>query len=67
MRPARFSGNKKHFKVQQIADPGRSDDSDLSSEGEETDLEQKINFQQSDLLSDSGFSSSSDDNKESER
>ena len=53
--------DKKHFRVQQITNPGSSEDSYLSFENEETDLDQDINFQ-SDLLSSSGSSSSESSN-----
>ena len=57
----RFYGDKKHFRVQQITNPGSSEDNYLSFENEETDLDQEINFQ-SDLLSSSGSSSSESSN-----
>lgn len=56
---------KQHFRVQKITNAERSGDSNPSSEGGETDLDQDINVQ-SDLLSSSGFSSSEpSDNEES--
>ena len=61
MKPARFYGNKKHhFRV----GPERCEDSNLSSDGEETDLDQDI-ISKSNLFcgSPSSSSKSSDDNK----
>ena len=67
IKPARLKTKKHHFRVQQITNLERSEDSNLSSEGEKAALDQSINFQ-SDLLSSSGSFSleSYDDNEENE-